>query len=404
MSTKNESHSGNPLLGVVKKLTPVIIVVFALLSVLALGAVLPKKSTDKAASEAPPVPVGIEVLNAGQNVPDQFVLHGTVEPNRTVMVAAEVSGQIKSYGRRTSDLAVGGKTYKAGQTVKEGEPVSKGDELVLLDTELLQAEYDRAKAQTEYDTREFDRMKQLRDQKVAAQQELDQAETAWLVSKAALAEAAERLKHATIVAPIDGILNDLPEEIGQYVQPGMPVAQIVDTATVKVVVDVPERDVHFLRVGDRPTIFTYYDEDDTIKGEITFISELASLISRTTPVEITIDNSAGRLRSGQIVRAELTRRIMDGVIMVPLAAIIPLEEGYVAYVVEDGRAASRDVKIDMEFISGSLVRVADGLSDGDKLIVSGHRYVADGQKVSVESVTGDGDESESEAGIGGLQP
>jgi membrane fusion protein (multidrug efflux system) len=383
MSANDGSRGAGAALSAAKRLAPVIIVVAALGSVAALWAALPAKPSDQGATKPPPVPVEVEQLRAAEGVRDELVLHGVVKPYRTVMVAAEVSGQIESYGKRMSDITVAGIRYSKGQTVVEGQPVAAGDQLVVLNTDLLQADYDRTKAQTDYDQREYARMQELYQQKVAAQQELDQAATALELSKAAFTQAAQRLRRTTITAPISGMLNDLPQEIGQYVQPGDYVGEIVDIATAKVVVDVPERDVHFLRVGDAAEVLLDFAGQDKVAGTITFVSELADPSAHTTPVEISVDNSAGALRSGQIVRARLTRRILNNVVMVPLSAVIPLEDGYVVYVADAGVARRREVKIDMGFIKGARVRVTEGLSGSESLIISGQRYVADGQEVNV---------------------
>jgi len=366
-----------------KRSAPVLIVLLALGVVIGLAAVLPQKSDEGQAKEPPAVNVEVLTVQVRPTMLDEFILHGVIEPNRTVMVAAEVYGQIERIGCRETDLTYQGKTYAKGQTVAEGEPVAKGDCLVELNTDLLQAEYDRAKAQAAYDAREFERMQQLFERNAAARQELDRAETAMMVSRAMLVEAAERLRRAKIRAPITGILNDLPEEVGQYVQPGAYVAEIVDIDTVKVILDVPERDVHYLSVGDAATVLVDPIGGREVAGRITFISELADERSRTTRVEVSVANSERLLRSGQIVRARLTRRTLKDVVMIPLASVIPLVDGRVVYVVEGDRARRRRVKLDMDFIKGTEIRVLSGLVGGDKLIVAGHRYVGDGQKVVV---------------------
>ena len=118
-------------------------------------------------------------------------------------------------------------------------------------------------------------------------------------------------------------------------------------------------------------------------GQITFISELADERSRTTRVEVSVENPERLLRSGQIVRARLTRRTLKDVVMIPLASVIPLEDGKVVYLVEGDEARRRRIELDMDFIKGTDIRVLSGLDGGEKLIVAGHRYVGDGQKVIV---------------------
>lgn len=383
-SNRTEDPS-SALTVLLRKFAPALIVLAGVAVVAILVVALPAKSRQAPATEPAPVNVEVELVQPIPELPDAFVQHAVVEPNRIVMVAAEVSGQIESIGLRNSDLTVAGRTYLKGQPVVEGEPIAKGDCIVVLNTDLLQAEHDRAKAQAEYSQREYARMLDLREKNVAAQKELDQAKMDMEVSRATLAEASEKLRRTKIVAPIAGILNDLPEEVGQFVQPGAFVAEIVDISVVKVVVDVSEKDIHYLNVGDKAEVLVDPRGGCSVYGQITFISELADKQARTTRVEISVLNEPKLLRSGQGVRVVLVRQILTDVIMIPLAAAIPLENGYVVYVVQDGVARRRPVQIDLTFIKGVKALVTSGLASGDQLIVTGHRYVGDGQKVIVRN-------------------
>jgi membrane fusion protein (multidrug efflux system) len=366
------------------KLVGLLIVLAAAGVVLVLVVALPAKSRDVPPTDPPAVNVRVEVVEPKAELADTIVLHGVVEPNRMVKVAAEVSGQIDALGRRKTQLIREGRSFAPGDPLDEGEPVTKGDELIILNTDLLQAEYDRVKAQAEYDAREYERTQTLFERRVATKGELDQVQTRMAVSQAALVEAAKRLEKATITAPISGILNCLPEEVGQFVQPGTCIAEIVDMSVAKVVVDVPEKDVHYFGVGDVARVLIDPLGDREVDGKITFISELAAEQTRTTRIEISVANGERLLRSGQIVRAELTRRILNDVIMIPLESVIPLEEGRVVYVVEGDSARRREVKLG--FFRGTRVRVTEGLAAGDQLIVSGHRFVGEGQKVRVDNL------------------
>ena len=227
-------------------------------------------------------------------------------------------------------------------------------------------------------------MKELVEMDATSRQDLDNATTDLASSKAQLEEVQARLERTRIHAPIAGVLNDLPVEEGEYVQTGAPVAELVETDVVKVVVEVPERDIAFFEVGQKSGIVAdVKDREHTLAGVITFISELADRQTRSTRLEITVDNEAGLLRSGQIVRAQLTRRVLKDAIMVPLLAVIPMETGQAVYVVNSEEAKRREIVLDI--IQGDRVQVVSGLEAGDQLIVAGHRFVAPGQKVNVVS-------------------
>ena len=339
-------------------------------------------------TETPPpppqiVPVNVETVRV-QPLPelaDAFVLTAIVEPNRIVKVAAEVAGRIERYGERTRDVTWHGRQFPRGSMLDEGQPVWAGDLLVCLNKDLLQARYDRAAAQFESDEREYLRILVLFERGTTSKTELDDARTRRDISKAGLDEAARALERTAIAAPISGILNRLPMELGEYASAGDQVAEIVEMDPVKVVGDVPERDVPYLKVGDRAEISPLADLATPIAGVITYRCALADEGTRTTRIEITVDNRDDRLHSGEIVKLHLTRRVLADVIMIPLASVIPLEEGKIVYVVHDGRAERRDVELG--FIKGRDVRVVSGLQAGDALIVTGQRFVGSGQSVTV---------------------
>ena len=315
-------------------------------------------------AEIPNVNVTVLTVRALPEVRDGLDLPAVVEANRVVHVAAEVDGRIERVA------------CKEGSRIKTGEPI------IFLNTDLLQAEFNRAKAKVEYDAKQHERIENLMKDGVATAKELDDVAVSLAVSKATLEAAQTRLERSKIAAPVGGIVNDVPVEKGEYVGPGMTVAEIVDIDTMKVVVQVPERDVQFFRTGTEAKLTADINGARApITGTITYISSLADEGSRSTRLEISVDNRQRRLRSGQIIRAQLTRRVLKNVIMVPLEAVIPLEVGKAVYVVEDGKAARR--KVELGAIKGRDVQILSGLKPGDRLIVAGHRFVGPGQAVEV---------------------
>jgi membrane fusion protein (multidrug efflux system) len=370
--------------GWLKRLIPLGLIVVAAAAV-AFVALMPNEPADPPATNTPPVNVTIRVVRAEPQLADTFTLTAVVEPNRVVQVAAEASGRIETYGRRQRERTWRGRRLPEGATLQEGEPISQGDPLIHLDKDLLQAGFERARAQFDYDQREYRRLLDLSEGGATSQTELDDARTRRDIAKALLDEAAEQLERATITAPIDGVLNRLLMEVGEYATPGDLVAEIVDIDQAKVVVDVPERDVHYLAVGQSADVFVRSPQPRELVGEITYISELADEHTRTSRLEITVDNREHVLRAGQIVRACLTRRVLNDVVMIPLGAVIPLENGKVVYLADsEGRAERREVELG--FIKGRSVQILSGLAEGDRLIVAGHRFVGPGQPVSVINV------------------
>ncbi len=346
------------------------VIILVAVAVLTVIMKMPKKKREAPATEAPPVNVTVMTVTAVPQLADTFDLPAVVEPNRIVTVSAEVSGRVERI------------------PLEEGSKILAGDLLIKLNTDLIQPEFESAKAQVERDQIEFDRMTNLVKENATTQRDLDNATSQIAISKARLQGIRARLERTSIFAPTAGVLNDLLVEEGEYVDPGNPVVQIVDTDTVKVVVEIPERDIAFFAIGEKADIFVdAKDQVDTegqaksLAGTITFISELSDSQTRSTRTEITLNNEQRLLRSGQIVHVSLTRRILKDAVLIPLLAVIPMEDGKAVYVVNSSQAKRREVKIDI--IRGDQVQITSGLEPGDKLIISGHRFVAPGQKVNI---------------------
>jgi len=345
---------------------PKAVIILAAIAGLVGVAMLPKQQRQAPASEAPPVNVTVMTVTAEPQLPDTFDLPAIVEPNRIVTVSAEVEARIERI------------------PMTEGSTVHAGDVLIQLNTDLLQPAFEMAEAQVQRDQIEYERMANLVKDDATPKRDLDDATTRLAVSKATLEQARARLKRTRILAPTDGVLNDLPVEEGEYVQIGNPVAQVVDIDTVKVAVEVPERDIAFFNVGQVAQVLAdIKGSEQSMEGKITFISELADERTRSTRMEITVANKERLLRSGQIVRARLTRRILKDAILIPLLAVIPMEDGKAVYVVNSEKAQRRDVRLGI--IKGDRILIEEGLKPGDRLITAGHRFVAPGQKVNIVS-------------------
>ncbi|UCF16372.1 MAG: efflux RND transporter periplasmic adaptor subunit [Phycisphaerales bacterium] len=340
-----------------------VIVAIVIAAVLALGR-LPEKDRQAPASPAPPVNVTVMTVTAEPNLADTFKLPAVVEPNRVVTVSAEFEGRIERI------------------PCKEGCEIRAGDLLMQLNEDLIRPAYEMAKAQVERDKIEYNRMKNLVADDATSRRDLDDATIKLAVSEAQLEEVTARLERTRILAPLDGVLNDIMVEEGEYVAVGAPVAEIVETNVIKVVVQVPERDIVFFDVGRQADVHVHTREGNKwLVGKITFISELADQQTRSTRMEITVPNEQRIVRSGQIVTVNLTRRILKDAVMIPLLAVIPMEEGHSVYVVNSSEARRR--KVELDIIKGNRVQITSGLEPGDKLIIEGHRFVAPGQKVNI---------------------
>lgn len=292
----------------------------------------------------------------------RIVIPATVEAWATVTLSAEVDGRVETI---------------AGD---EGDTVGARQVLFEVNAATLRAQLRSAEAALTLAQQTYDRAEALRRDKTIPQAEYDRARADRLVAKANVDLAKVKFEKATVRSPISGILNRRYVEVGEFVNPGAPLGEVVDTSKVKVVAPVAEKDIPFVTTGDRIAV-TLGALGITRTGTVIYQSQAADPQTLTFDVKIALSNPGGMIRPGMIARVALVRARVPKAIKVPIFAIVRRDEDYVAFVENDGTAHARPVELG--FFDGQYVVVRDGLNVGDRLIVEGHRDLVDGDRVKV---------------------
>ena len=286
--------------------------------------------------------------------------------------------------------------FKEGDTVKEGDPlyrIEKG----LFQAAVGQAEgaLERSKAAKVLTEVQLQRAADLlaknvgsvaaRDQASAAD---EQAKGTILVDQANLDTAKINLGYTDIIAPISGKIGRTSVTKGNVVNPQSgPLTTIVSQDPMYVTFPVSQRD--FLRAQQegrqvdvtgikarlRFADGSKYDQ----QGSINFVDVTVDRTTDTVLVRATFPNPAGALIDGQLVRVDLESGKPEEKVVVPQAALIADQEGVYVFVVDDGKAAVRRIKVGGE--SGSGVVVNEGLEGGEQVIVEGLQGVRPGVTV-----------------------
>jgi membrane fusion protein (multidrug efflux system) len=197
-----------------------------------------------------------------------------------------------------------------------------------------------------------------------------------------LREAKVNYDQGFVRSPIDGRLNHLYVDPGEFVNRGQKVADIVDISTLRINVNVPEMDVRYLKVGQKARIVVdAYPERHWI-GAVDLVSFKADPTTRTFKVRLVVDNSDLSIRPGMIARVAFIKRLIENALTVPLFSIIDKGGERIVFVEENGTAHARTVSIGV--IEGDVVQITDGLKSGENLIVKNQHEVEEGMKVTVE--------------------
>jgi RND family efflux transporter MFP subunit len=313
---------------------------------------------------------------------EELTLVGRTEARRESRVVAEVSGKVESIA------------------AAEGRKVRRGAALVTIDYRRVALALDAKKAQAaqaqadaELAGKELQRARELVETSVFPQRNLDDAVAAErrTAERHRELEAERRgleldLEDCTIRAPFDGATVRKLVDVGEWVDAGTPVYELVDLAVVKVTADLPERRFGEVEVGSRVAI-TRAGAQEPLAGKVTGIAPRASETTHTFPVIIEVDNAGGRLGSGMLVRATLTLSGTTSGLGVSKDAVVRRGEQSYVYTVAGGKAT--EVAVTTGAASGSLVAIdGDGLRAGMPVIVRGNERVVDGSRVKTAAEDG----------------
>jgi membrane fusion protein (multidrug efflux system) len=359
----------------------------ALCVVLLVGAVvLPVNAQQQPA----PVPVGV-VKAERKPIADSLDFVGRVDAINRVEIKARITGFLEEV------------LFKEGDAVKEGAPLYR-IEPGLFEAAVEQAEgaLERSRASKALSEIQLQRAQDLvdknagtvvaRDQAKAADQ---QAQGAVLSDEANLATAKINLGYTKINAPIAGKIGRTNLTRGNVVTPQSgTLTTIVSQDPMYVTFPVSQRD--FLRAresGNKVDVAginvrlrfadnTVYDQI----GRINFVDVSVDRATDTVLVRATFPNPAGALIDGQLVRVSTEAGTPTEKVVVPQAALIADQEGLYVFVVEDGKAAVRRVKVSTDV--GSDAVVEQGLSGGELVIVQGLQGVRPGAPVRATPLEG----------------
>lgn len=312
---------------------------------------------DKAAEEDS-VPVMVLPVTA-QDAVARLVLRGRTKANRNVQVAAETQGQVISEPLRS------GAQVTKGQVLCRLNPGVRAAQLAEAEASLAEAEVE-ASATTQLQKKGFaaeTTLKARRARLEAAQARLDQVK--WDI---------DRLE---VKAPFDGVLETDTAEFGTFLMQGSQCANIIDLSRVKVSGFVGEQNVDLLSLGQQATARLINGTE--VAGEISFVSRVADEQTRTYAVEVTLDNSEGRIRDGMTAELLIDLPAISAH-LIPQAALTLDDGGRMGVrIAEDGTARFKPIRILRDTAEGAWV---DGLSDTADVIVVGQEFVRDGRAVA----------------------
>jgi membrane fusion protein (multidrug efflux system) len=302
---------------------------------------------------------------------------GSLRAPRTVQVSPEIDARI------------------AELHFTEGQRVAKGDLLASLDPDKLRREVrsakaalNRARAEAADAKRSYARFQELYERDTISAEERDERRTEWETAQAEAERLAEqlelmreRLDDATIRAPMDGVLSQREVDEGDFVEAGEVLVVLYSIDPLEISFTIPETYMGRVEPDMEVSVEVAAYPDCPFPGRIVFVSPSIDPQTRKFLVKSMVPNPQGQLKPGGFARVVLTLDTLPGRPAVPEQALVATREGYSLFVIEEGTATKRDVRIGLR--RTGLVEIREGIEPGEAVVAQGQMRLADGAQVDV---------------------
>lgn len=386
-----------------------------------------------------PRPVAVKTAPVeSKAIPEEVSFIGTIEANVATTVAAVVAGRVAAADFREGDAVTAGKTVllqvdRGGRDIalrereaavarakKQWEKVQEGSRSEEVAQRLAAAK--EQEALLERARRDFERAKRLYDDQLVSLAALQKAESDYVAAREkygsaraalkltrsgaraediAMAEAehegararldavAYEIENSTLRAPISGFIVRKHVDVGDWVNAGAPVADLVDLDPVFATGPVGERKIARLRTGLQATVTLDAFAGEVFPGEIAHIVPQADTRSRSFPVKVRLANAQGRLKAGMLARVTVIVASGAPSVLVPKDAVVRRGPEEMVFVVSNGQAKAVKVRTGRGY--RALLEIADGaLKPGQQVVTLGNEVLQDGAKVQLGNGAGAG--------------
>ena len=311
--------------------------------------------------DRPPSRVRARIINASQQF-QNVIVRGKTANKRTVLVRTELSGRIVE------------------RPVERGTSVAPGDLLCRISIEDRQVGVLESREALNQARIEYQGSLKLQTRGFQSETAIAQAKARLAAAEAQLQRSNLEVAHTFVTAPFAGIVEDIHQEIGDYVTPGSGCATIVDLDPMLLVGRVSEKEVLLVQVGQTAT--GTLSDGRKVSGPISFIGQQSDPATRTYPIEVRIPNTDHTLRSGITTEIKIpVNEVLAQKVSPALFALDDLGNIGIRIVNQSGRVEFHTVEIVEDDVDGVWVT---GLPDIATLITVGQELVIPGEIVEID--------------------
>jgi membrane fusion protein (multidrug efflux system) len=303
-------------------------------------------------------------------------------PVRTIVIRTEkLGGKVTTVGTVLSDEEVEVRSQVSGQIQRiyltEGARVNKGDLLVKINDDELQAQLLRAHSRQAIAEQQANRQRQLFEKQFVSEEEYNNAVNELNIVKAEVQLLEAQIEKTQIYAPFDGTIGLRFVSEGSYISPATVITTLQDKSRVKIDFTIPEKYAGEIKVGDR-IMFRVQTRPEVFDGRIYSMDAKVDESTRTLRVRARAPNPKGVLLPGSFANVEVILNEREA-LTIPAYALIPEVRGHKVFLYKSGKAASQPVEIGIR--TEERVEITEGLQAGDTLITSAILQLRPGMSV-----------------------
>ena len=283
-------------------------------------------------------------------------IQGAVMTDNVVMASSETGGRIVS------------------MSINEGDYVNAGQLIATMDAGTIEKQLDELTTRLDLAKTVFERQERLWNQKIGSELQYLQAKSNVESIEKSMVTINSQLVKKDVFAPISGYADRIFLKQGELASPGMPIIQILNTGSVKIVADVPESYLASVKRGDYVDIhFPALDKD--MKKKVTMVGRSIDPSNRTFKIEMDSGNPGGVLKPNLLAELNIVDKKIADQVIIPLEVIQQEVTGKrFVYVVDNSDAKTPRAKkayVDTGDSFDNKIVITEGLDGTESLVTNG---------------------------------
>lgn len=264
--------------------------------------------------------------------------------------------------------------------VSEGQYVRKGQLLATIDDAQARSSLAAAKSALDQALDAEARMKKLHEAQSLPDMKWVEVQSKVQQARASVEMCQKAVDDCSAYAPCSGVVGSKILGVGETVLPSEPVLKILSIGRVKVRISVPETEIARITAGTASRITIDALQGESFAGGAIEKGVSADALTHTYNVRILLDNPEMRLLPGMVAKVALYTEGGAREITAPVKAVQQTaSEQLFVWVAKDGKAQRKNVRLGET--RGNRVVLAEGINEGDEIIVEGYQKVSDGTPV-----------------------